>query len=109
MQRKSVQCGGCVSSSGRFARTWVVALLVVYVIVRTTVVLAKGDALAAVDGEPITTDEIAKLIGAPLGKLEEQIYTLKRRALDALIAEKLLAKEAAKRRYVGSSAARSAD
>jgi hypothetical protein len=38
-----------------------------------------------------------KSVGAPLNKVEEQIYALKRRALDALIAERLLAKEAGRR------------
>jgi len=75
----------------------VVALFFVCILLRTTEVFAKGDALAEVDGEAITADEIAKSIGAPLSKLEEQIYTLKRRALDAFIAYKLLGKEAAKR------------
>jgi len=57
----------------------------------------EGHAPGEVDGEAITSDEIAKLIGAPLSKLEERIYTLKRRALDALIGDKVLAKEALKR------------
>jgi len=58
---------------------------------------AAGDALAEADGETITASEIEKSVGASLNKLEEQIYALKRRALDALIAERLLAKEAGRR------------
>ncbi len=57
---------------------------------------AKSEALAEVDGEAITADEVEKAIGAPLRKLEEQIYTLKRRKLGALVTERLLAREAAK-------------
>jgi protein-disulfide isomerase len=71
--------------------------LFVCILLRTTEVFAKDDALAEVDGEAITTDEIAKSAGAPLSKLEEQIYTLKRRTLDVLIAHKLVAKEAERR------------
>jgi protein-disulfide isomerase len=93
-----VQCDdGSVSSSAGCVPAWVVALLFVCVLLATTEVFARGAALAEVDGEAITADEIAKVIGAPLGRLEEQIYTLKRRALDALIAHKLVEKEAEKR------------
>jgi protein-disulfide isomerase len=93
-----VQCGdGGVSSSARFSPTWAAALLFVCILLYGAEVFAKGDALAEVDGEAITADEIAKFVGGPLSKLEEQIYTLKRRALDALIAHKLVAKEAEKR------------
>jgi len=96
MSRTRLPCNGA-SSNGKFAPGWVVAILSFAFLLRTTEVFAKGDALAVVDGEAITTDEIAKLIGASLSKLEEQIYTLKRRALDAVIADKLVTKEAAKR------------
>jgi protein-disulfide isomerase len=75
----------------------VVALLFLCALMHAKELLAKSDALAEVDGEAITADEIAKFIGGPLSKLEEQIYTLKRRALDALIAHKLVEKEAEKR------------
>lgn len=53
--------------------------------------------LAEVDGEAITADEVERAIGAPLRNLEEQIYRLKRRKLEALITERLLTMEAAKR------------
>jgi protein-disulfide isomerase len=59
--------------------------------------LTKGEVLAEVDGVAITKEEIEKSLAAQLSKLEEQIYTLKQRRLDAVIAERLLAKEAAKR------------
>ncbi len=58
---------------------------------------AKSEPLAEVDGEAITAAEVEQAIGAPLRNLEEQIYTLKRQKLEALIADRLLAREAAKR------------
>jgi protein-disulfide isomerase len=58
---------------------------------------ATGEVLADVDGVPITKDEIEKALAAQLSKLEEQIYTLKQRRLDAMIVERLIAKEAATR------------
>jgi protein-disulfide isomerase len=58
---------------------------------------AKGDVLADIDGMPITTEEVEKALAVQLSKLEEQIYTLKRQRLDAMIVERLIAKEAAKR------------
>jgi protein-disulfide isomerase len=57
---------------------------------------AAGDTLAEVDGAPITSEEVEKPLAGQLSKLEEQIYTLKRQKLDALINDKLLEKEAAK-------------
>ncbi|HEY7316570.1 MAG TPA: thioredoxin domain-containing protein [Candidatus Binatia bacterium] len=54
--------------------------------------------LAEVNGETITTKELENKLGAKLANLEEQIYDLKRQELDSLIAEKLLAQEAAKRK-----------
>jgi protein-disulfide isomerase len=59
--------------------------------------VAKGEVLADVDGVPITKEEIEKALAVQLSKLEEQIYTLKQRRLDAMIVERLIAKEAAKR------------
>jgi protein-disulfide isomerase len=56
-----------------------------------------ADTLAEVNGEPITAEQVEKAIGAPLAKLQEQIYNLKRQKLEALIAERLLAKAASKR------------
>jgi len=58
---------------------------------------ATRETAAVVNGEPISMEQVESAIGAPLAKLEEQIYVLKRRRLDALILERLLAKEAAKR------------
>src|SRR5207244_715870 len=59
---------------------------------------AAGDVLAEVDGVAITSEEVEKSLAGQLSKLEEQIYNLKRQKVDALINEKLLAKEAAKRK-----------
>jgi protein-disulfide isomerase len=57
---------------------------------------AKGEPLAELDGEAITA-EVEKAIAAQLSKLQEQIYDLKRQQVEALIAERLLTQEAAKR------------
>jgi protein-disulfide isomerase len=54
--------------------------------------------LAEVDGVAITADEVEKPLASQLSKLEEQIYNLKLQRLEALINEKLLAKESAKRK-----------
>jgi protein-disulfide isomerase len=58
---------------------------------------AAGDTLAEVDGAAITSEEVEKPLASQLSKLEEQIYNMKRQRVEALINEKLLAKEAAKR------------
>jgi protein-disulfide isomerase len=58
---------------------------------------AAGDTLAEVDGIAITSEEVERTLASQLSKLEEQIYNLKRQKIEALINEKLLAKEAAKR------------
>ena len=54
--------------------------------------------LAVIDGVAIISEEIEKSLAGQLSKLEEQIYNLKRQKLDALINEKLLENEAAKRK-----------
>jgi protein-disulfide isomerase len=59
---------------------------------------AAADTLAEVDGVAITSEEVEKPLAAQLSKLEEQIYNLKRQKLEALIDDKLLEKEAAKRK-----------
>src|SRR5262245_35864450 len=57
----------------------------------------KNESLAEVNGETITAEELDRALGARLSKLEEQIYDLKSRELDSLIAQRLFAQEAAKR------------
>ena len=59
---------------------------------------AASVALAEVDGVTISSEEVEKSLAGQLSKLEEQIYNLKRQKLDALINDKLLEKEAAKRK-----------
>jgi protein-disulfide isomerase len=58
---------------------------------------ATSQTLAEVNGEAITAKDVEKSLGAKLSKLEEQIYTLKRGEIDALVAQRLLAQEAARR------------
>lgn len=59
--------------------------------------VAASEPLAEVDGEAITAEEVEKALGAPLAKLQEQIYNLKRAKVEALIGERLLAREAVRR------------
>ncbi|HEY3306333.1 MAG TPA: thioredoxin domain-containing protein [Candidatus Binatia bacterium] len=59
---------------------------------------ALDEPLAVIDGVAISSEEVEKGLAGQLSKLEEQIYNLKRQKLDALINEKLLEKEAAKRK-----------
>jgi protein-disulfide isomerase len=58
---------------------------------------ALPNALAEVNGEIITTEDLERALGTRLASLEEKIYALKQNELDALIGEKLLAQEALKR------------
>ncbi len=59
--------------------------------------VAASEALAEVDGVAITAEEVEKALGASLAKLQEQIYTMKRQRVEALIGDRLLAREAARR------------
>jgi protein-disulfide isomerase len=56
-----------------------------------------GDVVAEVDGVPITGDEVTKSLGTSLSRLEQQIYDMKRQRLDAIIGDRLIAAEAARR------------
>ena len=58
---------------------------------------AVGEPLAEVDGVPVSAEEVEKAIGASLGKLQEQIFNLKRQKLEELINATLLTREARKR------------
>ncbi len=58
---------------------------------------ASAEPLAEVDGQVITSEEVEKALSPSLARLREQIYTLKRQKLQALIDDRLLAKEAARR------------
>lgn len=57
----------------------------------------KSPPLAEVDGEAITSEEVEKALGAQLSRLQEQVYNLKRQKVETLIADRLLAREAARR------------
>jgi protein-disulfide isomerase len=80
---------------------WLGALaLVVATTSATPVVFAQTaapDPLAVVNGDPITATEIERALGAKLSALEEQIFELKRQELENLVAQRLLAQEAARR------------
>jgi protein-disulfide isomerase len=58
---------------------------------------SRNEPLAEVDGQAITNVEVEKAIGAPLARLQQQLYNLKRNKLEALIADRLLEGEAARR------------
>jgi protein-disulfide isomerase len=53
--------------------------------------------LAEVNGEAITAENLGDSLVVKIAKLEERIYALKSKKLEALIANRLLAQEAAKR------------
>jgi protein-disulfide isomerase len=59
--------------------------------------VAMSEALAEVDGGTITSEEVEKALGVALNRLQEQIYTMKRQKVEALIGERLLSREAARR------------
>jgi protein-disulfide isomerase len=60
-------------------------------------VAAAVDVLAEVEGEEIRAQDLEEALAVPLAKLEEQIYDLKRKKLEEMIGEKLLAREASRR------------
>jgi protein-disulfide isomerase len=76
---------------------WALVLLVALGLAVAAQTPAKAEPLAEVDGQAISAEEVEKAIAAQLTQLEEQIYTLKRQKVEALIAERLLTQEAAKR------------
>lgn len=77
-------------------KLWTMFLLVVTVVPPPA--KAADDALAEVNGVAITSGEVETSLAGQLSNLEEQIYNLKRQKVDALINDKLLDKEAAKRK-----------
>jgi protein-disulfide isomerase len=76
---------------------WILTLLIALGLPAAAQTPAKAEPLAEVDGEGIAAEEVEKAVAAQLSKLEEQIYNLKRQKLEALIAERLLTREAATR------------
>jgi len=88
----------------RFQRGWIGSILdALLLIAAIGISPARGgqstptEPLAEVNGETITAKDLESALGAKLSNLEEQIYNLKRQELEALIAQRLLAQEAAKR------------
>jgi hypothetical protein len=88
----------------RFQRGWIGSILdALLLIAAIGISPARGgqstptEPLAEVNGETITAKDLESALGAKLFNLEEQIYNLKRQELEALIAQRLLAQEAAKR------------
>jgi len=59
--------------------------------------VAGAAAVAEVDGETITADQVDKALGPALDKLEQQIYDMRREQLDQLISERLVKREAERR------------
>lgn len=82
----------------RFHPRWIPGIVLVIVLFFGVALAAQPEPLAEVNGESITTEELNRALGARLAKLEEQIYELKRRELDSLIAQRLLTQEAAKQK-----------
>ena len=72
--------------------------LILFALGNSSAAEAASAPLAEVDGVAISSDEVDKPLASQLSKLEEQIYNLKLQRLEALINEKLLATEAAKRK-----------
>jgi protein-disulfide isomerase len=76
------------------------ALLIVAGLVLMTAMAVGAQApkpLAEVNGEVIGADEVEKPLAVQLGKLQEQIYTLKRQRVESIVRQKLLEQEAARR------------
>ncbi|MBI4562283.1 MAG: thioredoxin domain-containing protein [Candidatus Rokubacteria bacterium] len=73
---------------------WALALLTAGLPIVTP---AQSEPLAEVDGEVITAEEVEKALAGQLRKLEEQIHILKRQKVEALIGQRLLAREATQR------------
>jgi protein-disulfide isomerase len=76
---------------------WVFTALVAFSFPAWAQKTGTSEALAELNGVKITAEEVDNSIGAPLMKLQEQIYNMRRQKIDALINEKLLAAEATKR------------
>src|SRR5262249_19960567 len=59
--------------------------------------IGKGTALAIVEGQPILEDDLSPLIEGDLRRLQLEEYQVRRRALDDLINQKLVAAKAKER------------
>jgi protein-disulfide isomerase len=87
-------CGETMRKITLFASVMLLLLIALFVIQRSQ---AAGESLAEVDGVPVIAEEVDKAIGAPLVKLQEQIYNLRRQKLEELINATLLTREARKK------------
>jgi protein-disulfide isomerase len=84
---------------GNSHRVNFVALVAVFFLgsVQTLRAATQGEVLAEIDGEVITAEDVVKPLGNKISQFEEQIYKLKREKIESIIADRLLAKEAARR------------
>jgi len=87
----------------RFNRCRLVKYISLYLLVLLPLPLpaaesaSAGTVVATVDGETIFLTEIEKIVGARTALLNEQIYQLQRQTVDAIVDQRLIAKEAARR------------
>lgn len=58
---------------------------------------SKGNVVAEINGEVITEQDIAALIKSRISRIENQLYDIKRDAIDQIVEDKLLNEEAKKR------------
>jgi protein-disulfide isomerase len=74
-------------------------VVVIGLVAATTAVSGQtpADRVAQVNGVPIAAADVDAKLGNNLAKLQEQIYSLRQKQLDAMIDQKLLESEAAKR------------
>lgn len=76
---------------------WVLAFLLALISPVAAQTAATSPPLAEVDGAPIMAEEVERALAPALAKLQEQMYEMRRQQLEALIQDRLLAKEAARR------------
>lgn len=76
---------------------WALILTLILSPASTSVAASPPEPLAQVNGDTITAEDLERALGVRLSRLQDQIYELKRRELDTLIAQRLLAQEAARR------------
>src|SRR5713101_6039026 len=65
--------------------------------VSVSVVPESAPPLATVDGQPITEDDLLPQVEGPLRPLRDQEYQIKKKALDSMIAQRILDAEAKKK------------
>ncbi len=58
---------------------------------------SKGNVVAEINGETITEQDIAALIKSRISRIENQLYDIKRDAIDQIVEDKLINEEAKKR------------